>query len=36
MPIWIQVGDRGGSEEPTQAYYKYVKESDEETTKVCE
>ena len=36
-------GDRGGSEEPTQAYVKYVEEcdsaascKDEETTKVCE
>jgi len=27
-------GDRGGSEEPTQAYYKYVEESDVATTKV--
>ena len=26
-------GDRGGSEEPTQAYYKYVEESDVATTK---
>jgi len=24
--ICIQDGDRGGSEEPTQAYYKYVEE----------
>ncbi|MCG6536313.1 MAG: MFS transporter, partial [Syntrophales bacterium LBB04] len=30
----IQVGDRGGSEEPTQAYYKYVEERDAATTKV--
>jgi hypothetical protein len=34
MPIRIQDGDRGGSEEPTQAYYEYVKESDAATTKV--
>jgi len=27
-------GDRGGSEEPTQAYYKYVEERDAATTKV--
>ncbi len=33
IPIWIQDGDRGGSEEPTQAYFKYVKESDAATTK---
>ena len=26
--------DRGGSEETTQAYYKYVEESDAATTKV--
>ena len=32
--ICIQGGDRGGSEEPTQAYYKYVEESDAATTKV--
>jgi hypothetical protein len=25
---------RGGDEKPTQAYIKYVEESDEETTKV--
>jgi hypothetical protein len=25
---------RGGNEEPTQAYTKYVEERDEETTKV--
>jgi hypothetical protein len=25
-------GDRGGSEEPTQAHYKYVEESDADTT----
>ena len=35
MPICIQAGDRGGSEEPTQAYYKYVEERDAATTKVC-
>jgi hypothetical protein len=34
IPICIQDGDRGGSEEPTQAYYKYVEESDVATTKV--
>jgi hypothetical protein len=34
MPIRIQDGDRGGSEEPTQAYYKYVEERDAATTKV--
>ena len=41
MPIRIQVGDRGDSEEPiaehpvrTQAYYKYVEERDAATTKV--
>jgi hypothetical protein len=26
--------ERGGDEEPTQAYCQYVKESDEETTKL--
>jgi hypothetical protein len=26
--------DRGGDEKPTQVYYWYVEESDEETTKV--
>jgi len=30
----IQDGDRGGSEEMTQAYSKYVKEIDVATTKV--
>jgi len=34
IPICIQDGDQGGSEEPTQAYYKYVEESDAATTKV--
>src|SRR5271157_5689621 len=34
IPICIQDGDRGGSEEPTQAYYKYVEEGDAATTKV--
>jgi len=34
MPIRIQDEDRGGSEELTQAYYKYVEESDAATTKV--
>jgi hypothetical protein len=34
IPICIQDVDRGGSEEPTQAYYKYVEESDAATTKV--
>jgi len=28
--------DRGGDEEPTQAYDQYVEERDEETTKVYE
>jgi hypothetical protein len=32
--IRIQDGDRGGSKEPTKAYYMYVEESDEATTKV--
>jgi hypothetical protein len=39
IAICVQVGDRGGSEEPhpqagTRAYYKYVEESDAATTKV--
>jgi hypothetical protein len=34
ITIRIQDGDRGGSEEATQAYYKYVEESDGATTKV--
>jgi len=34
VPIRIQAGDQGGSEELTQAYYKYVEESDAATTKV--
>jgi hypothetical protein len=34
IPICIQDGDRGGSEEPTKAYYEYVEESDAATTKV--
>ena len=39
IPICIQDGDRGGSEEPhpqagTRAYYEYVEESDAATTKV--
>ena len=28
--------ERGGNEEPTQAYVEYVEERDEETTKVYE
>jgi hypothetical protein len=28
--------ERDGDEEPTQAYYKYVEECDEETTKLYE
>jgi len=34
IPICIQDGDQGGSEEPTQADYKCVEESDAATTKV--
>ena len=32
IPICIQDGDRGGSEEPTKAYWKYVEESDGQHT----